>query len=102
MENKLKIQIWSDIACPFCYIGKRRLEQALAQFRHEDAIEIEWKSFQLDASIPEVANESYHEYLIIRKGMARLASPRVLANITETASHVGLNYHLDKSIDTIC
>jgi protein disulfide-isomerase len=47
MENKLKIQIWSDIMCPYCYIGKRRIEGALEQFEHKAAVEIEWKSFQL-------------------------------------------------------
>jgi protein disulfide-isomerase len=55
MENKLKIQIWSDIMCPYCYIGKRRIEGALEQFEHKAAVEIEWKSFQLDASF--VASE---------------------------------------------
>jgi protein disulfide-isomerase len=54
MENKLKIQIWSDIMCPYCYIGKRRIEGALEQFEHKAAVEI-WKSFQLDASF--VASE---------------------------------------------
>jgi protein disulfide-isomerase len=49
MENKLKIQIWSDIMCPYCYIGKEELK-ALAQFPHAANVEIEWKSFQLDAS----------------------------------------------------
>ena len=50
MANTLKIQIWSDIMCPFCYIGKRRIEGALENFEHKDAVEIEWKSFQLDPS----------------------------------------------------
>jgi protein disulfide-isomerase len=49
MENKLKIQIWSDIMCPYCYIGKKN-RGALAQFPHAANVEIEWKSFQLDAS----------------------------------------------------
>lgn len=44
----MKIQIWSDVMCPFCYIGKRRFEQALEQFEHKDEIEVEWKSFQLN------------------------------------------------------
>ena len=45
----MKIEIWSDVMCPFCYIGKRRLEAALEQFDHADEVEIEWKSFQLVA-----------------------------------------------------
>lgn len=43
----MKIEIWSDIMCPFCYIGKRRFDEALAQFAHKDQVEIEWKSFML-------------------------------------------------------
>ncbi|MBP7470800.1 MAG: DsbA family protein, partial [Flavobacterium sp.] len=45
----MKVQIWSDIMCPFCYIGKRRIEEALSQFEHKEAVAIEWKSFELDA-----------------------------------------------------
>jgi protein disulfide-isomerase len=50
MENKLKIQIWSDIMCPYCYIGKRRIEGALAQFPHAANVEIEWKVSSFVAS----------------------------------------------------
>lgn len=47
MENKMKIEIWSDIMCPFCYIGKHNFEKALSQFAYKELIEVEWKSFQL-------------------------------------------------------
>jgi predicted DsbA family dithiol-disulfide isomerase len=63
MENKLKIQIWSDIMCPYCYIGKRRIEGALAQFEHKDAVEIEWKSFQLDSSFVASEDDDMVEHL---------------------------------------
>ena len=58
MENKLKVQIWSDIMCPFCYIGKRRIEEALSLFEHKDAVAIEWKSFQLDATFKASADDN--------------------------------------------
>ena len=45
MENKLKIEVWSDIVCPFCYIGKRNYESALAEFEHKDKVELEFKSY---------------------------------------------------------
>ncbi|MPN55395.1 hypothetical protein SDC9_203077 [bioreactor metagenome] len=48
----MKIEIWSDVMCPFCYIGKRNFETALEQFDNKDKIDVEWKSFQLDPSIP--------------------------------------------------
>ena len=48
----MKIQIWSDVVCPYCYIGKREFENALAQFPHRDRVEVEWKSFELDREAP--------------------------------------------------
>ena len=44
----MKIEIWSDVACPWCYIGKRRFETALAAFPHRDSVEVQWRSYQLD------------------------------------------------------
>ncbi len=49
--EKMKVEIWSDVMCPFCYIGKRRFEDALVQFAHKDQVEIEWKSFQLNPDL---------------------------------------------------
>ena len=48
----MRIEIWSDVVCPWCYIGKRRLEEALAGFEHRDQVEVVWRSFQLDPSAP--------------------------------------------------
>ena len=94
----MKIEIWSDVMCPFCYIGKRNLETALEQFAEKKNIEIEWKSFQLDPTIPEEANESHTEYLVKRKGMPAEQVEGMLANVTEMAKKVGLEYHLDQSV----
>lgn len=94
----MKVEIWSDVICPFCYIGKRNFETALEQFAEKKNIEVIWKSFQLDASIPEVATESYAEYLVKRKGMAAEQVQGMLTNVTEMASQVGLDYHLDQSV----
>ncbi len=94
----MKIEIWSDIMCPFCYIGKRNFEAALEQFADKDKIEVEWKSFQLDPTIPEVAEESQEDYLVKRKGMSKEQVQGMLANVTQMAKQVGLEYHLDKSV----
>lgn len=94
----MKIEIWSDVMCPFCYIGKRNFETALAQFADKDNIEVEWKSFQLDPTVPEVAEESQEDYLVKRKGMSREQVQGMLNNVTEMAKQVGLEYHLDKSV----
>lgn len=94
----MKIEIWSDVMCPFCYIGKRNFEMALADFPDKDKIEVEWKSFQLDPTVPEVATESQEDYLVKRKGMSREQVQGMLANVTEMARQAGLEYHLDKSV----
>jgi len=94
----MKIEIWSDVMCPFCYIGKRNFETALAQFPDKEHIEVVWKSFQLDPTMPEVANETQEEYLVKRKGMSVEQVKGMLENVTQSAKQVGLDYHLDKSV----
>lgn len=97
MTNKnMKIEIWSDVMCPFCYIGKRNFETALTQFADKDHIEVEWKSYQLDPTIPEVATESQENYLVKRKGMSREQVQGMIANVTEMAKQAGLEYQMDK------
>ncbi len=94
----MKIEIWSDVMCPFCYIGKRNLEQALAQFANSDKLEIVWKSYQLDASVPETATESYEAYLVKRKGLSATQVQGMLQNVTKMAREAGLNYDFDKAV----
>ena len=65
----MKIEIWSDIMCPFCYIGKRQLETALAEFPNNE-FEIEWKSFQLDPTITPQAGKDVFTFLAERKGIS--------------------------------
>ena len=98
MEKKMKIEIWSDVMCPFCYIGKRNFETALEQFANKDHIEVIWKSYQLDPSIPEVPKENYQDYLVIRKGMSVGQVKGMLENVTQSAKQVGLEYNLDKAV----
>lgn len=94
----MKIEIWSDVMCPFCYIGKRNFETALSQFADKKHVEIIWKSFQLDPELGEVAKESYQDYLIKRKGMAASQVKGMLDNVTQSAKQVGLVYNLEQSI----
>lgn len=97
MENKMKIEIWSDVLCPFCYIGKRNFEVALEQFSNIKHIEVIWKSYQLDPSIPQIVKEDYQEYLIKRKGMSAEQVSGMLGNITQSAKEIGLDYNFDKA-----
>ena len=94
----MKIEIWSDVMCPFCYIGKRNFEKALEQFAEKDKLDVVWKSFQLDPSIPEVQNDSYTDYLVRTKGMGKPQVEGMLANLTLNAKSVGLDYDFDKSV----
>ena len=95
MISKLKVEVWSDIMCPFCYIGKRNYEMALAQFEYADQVEIIWKSFQLDPSLPETSSENVYEYLANRKGLGLEQVIQLHENVTNTAKTVGLDYNFD-------
>ena len=96
----MKIEIWSDIMCPFCYIGKRHFEAALAQFEHKDKVEIEWKSFQLDPTIPEEVKvrTDIAQYISNRKGMSIDDVKAMFQNVTEMAKNAGLDYDFDTQI----
>ena len=93
----MKIEIWSDIMCPFCYIGKRHLETALSQFPDEH-FEIEWKSFQLDPTIVPQPGKNVYEYLAERKGMSVEESKQMHAGVVARAAEVGLDYRFDKAV----
>lgn len=93
----MKIEIWSDVMCPFCYIGKRNFEMALADFPDKDKIEVEWKSFQLDPQMPDKPLESYVDYLVKNKGMSKEQVVTMLENVTNSAKQVGLDYNLNQS-----
>lgn len=96
----MKVEIWSDIMCPFCYIGKRNFEAALKDFDAKNEIEIEWKSFQLDPTIPKTFDKklSTYEYLAERKGMSVEQAIELHSNVTEMARNVGLTYNFDQSV----
>jgi predicted DsbA family dithiol-disulfide isomerase len=94
----MKVEIWSDVICPFCYIGKRRFENALQQFAHKDEIEIIWKSYQLDASIKTIPGKNINQYLAERKGISIEQAKQMNDHVTNMAKEVGLHYDFDKAI----
>lgn len=104
MDNpaKFKVEVWSDIMCPFCYIGKRNYEAALSQFEDSDQIEVVWKSFQLDPTIPTPTDTSKTtlQYLSASKGMSPSQVQSMTNGVTQTAKNAGLEYHLDKTLVT--
>lgn len=94
----MKVEIWSDVMCPFCYIGKRKFENALAQFPHREDVEVEWKSFQLNPEMPKNTGQSIHEYLAERKGWTLDHAKRLNEQVTGMAAEVGLQYNFDKAV----
>ena len=91
----MQIDIWSDIACPWCYIGKRRLETALADHPHRDEIAVTWHSYQLDPTLPEHFDGTSAEYLASRKGMPIEQVSEMYGHVREQAAGEGLTYDLD-------
>jgi predicted DsbA family dithiol-disulfide isomerase len=94
----MKIDIWSDVVCPFCYIGKRKFEKALENFNGKDKVEVEWHSFQLDPDLEYVPGQSVHEYLGKRKGATAAEGKQMNDAMTAMAKEVELEYNFDQAI----
>lgn len=94
----MKVEIWSDVMCPFCYIGKRRFEKALSQFEDRDNLEIIWKSFQLSPDIKTDPTINSHEFLAKHKGMSVDQARQLNQQVVQMAATEGLEYNLDKQI----
>ena len=94
----MKVEIWSDIMCPFCYIGKRRFEAAMSAFEFSGKVSVEWHSFQLDPDIQPADGKNLHAYLSERKGISLEQSVNMHRQLTEMAKDAGLEYHFDKAV----
>ncbi|WP_184547330.1 DsbA family oxidoreductase [Mucilaginibacter sp. FT3.2] len=93
----MKVEIWSDIMCPHCYIGKRKFEAALAQFPNKEHIEIVWHSFQLNPNLKSQADKDLYTYVAELKGQTREWSVKVHESLVTTAKSLGLDYRFDKA-----
>jgi predicted DsbA family dithiol-disulfide isomerase len=100
VHSKMTVDIWSDIMCPFCYIGKRNFEAALKQFPASQKVDIQWHSFQLDPTIASESGkkENVYQYLADKKGMSYDYSVKLHENLVKTAKKAGLEYRFDKAI----
>jgi predicted DsbA family dithiol-disulfide isomerase len=90
----LTVDIWSDVVCPWCYIGKRRFEAALERFEHRDDVSVTWHSFELDPDAPAVAEGRTAERLSAKYGMTVEEAEARQAEISELAAQEGLVYDL--------
>lgn len=91
----MKVEIWSDVVCPWCYVGKRRFETALRQFEHKDEVTVEWKSFQLDPSVPRGSDEPVMGWLTKKLRTTEAQVRAMNKNLEGLARAEGLDYHLD-------
>lgn len=96
----MKIEVWSDFGCPFCYIGKRRLERALESFSHRDEIELVYRSFELDPGAPKDTESSIHELLAVKYGLSLEQAKESNRNVAQQAQTEGLTYNFDTIIPT--
>ena len=95
MHEGVKVEIWSDVVCPWCYIGKRRFERGLAAFEHRDEVQVVWRSFELDPRAPRESAEDPVDRLARKYGMTREAALAAQARVTGLAAGEGLTYRLD-------
>ena len=89
------ITVYSDIVCPFCYIGKRQLEKALAQFEHADEVKVEYRSFELNHDAATESSENLHDYLAKHKGISKEDAKRMNQQVSAYAAQVGLHYDME-------
>ena len=110
-STAVKVEIWSDVVCPWCYIGKRRFEAALSRFAHRDQVEVEWKSFELDpgarsasaalpddAAGPAAAGPDYADRLAKKYGTTRDGAQQMLESMTVAAAEEGLDFHFERAV----
>ncbi|WP_412850618.1 DsbA family protein [Chryseobacterium sp. PMSZPI] len=88
----MKIEIWSDVMCPFCYIGKNNFEQALQKLPFKDEVEVEWKSFQLDPSLEADKTQDTIQYFREKKGVQEAQATQMLQQVTQMGKGAGIDF----------
>ncbi len=91
----MHVEIWSDIACPWCYVGKRRFETALAAFERRDEVRVTWRSFELDPHAPRERVEDGATHLAEKYGTSREQALTMQRSMTEVAAGEGLDFRFD-------
>ena len=91
----MKVEIWSDVMCPFCYIGKHQFEKALSDFEGQDNVEITWRSFELNPTIQYQEGYTLTQYLSDIKGMDKNAVVKNFDRLTEQGAQIGIDFRFD-------
>lgn len=94
----IKVEIWSDINCPFCYIGKRHFEAALEKFPKKDQVQVEWKSFELDPNANPPKGADNFDLLAKKYGRDRKWAVEMNNNVSQMAAKAGLTFNMEKAI----
>ena len=94
----MKIEIWSDVVCPWCYIGKRRIENALAEFGHADEVEVHWRSYELDPGAPTEPTQSTAVMLAKKYGQSPEGAKQMQDRVEAVAAEEGLVYRLSETL----
>lgn len=98
VSKKMIVEIWSDVMCPFCYIGKRQFELALSKFEHKNEVEVVWRSFELNPNVKTDTTLSVVEYLSKNKGVPLEEAKSMTDYATNMARVVDLEYHFEKAV----
>lgn len=94
----MEIKIWSDVRCPFCYIGKKKFELALQKFNHKDDVKVSWKSFQLDPNLRTNLQISTVDYFVENKGVDIEQAKQMLSGAAQIGAEVGLTLDIENSV----
>jgi len=98
MNKKMEVEIWSDVMCPFCYIGKRKFEMALEKFQYIDQIKIDWKSYQLMPDLKTQPNKNINTLLSEAKGISLEEAKEMNNYVAKIGEQIGLKYNIDHTI----
>jgi predicted DsbA family dithiol-disulfide isomerase len=93
----MQVEIWSDVVCPWCYIGKRRFESALDRFAHRNDVQVVWRSFELDPSAPALVDVDASERLATKYGVSRERAEQMHDHMAQLAARDGLSFHFDRA-----
>jgi len=94
----MKIEIWSDVMCPFCYIGKNNFEQALEKLPFKNEVEVEWKSFQLDPTLDPVQSQNTIEYFKEKKGFPAEQAAQMIGQVAQMGKGAGIDFNFEKAL----
>lgn len=96
----MKIEIWSDVMCPFCYIGKNNFEKALEKLPFKDEVEVEWKSFQLDPTLDPSETKTTFEYFKEKKGFPEAQAKQMIGQVSQMGKGSGIEFNFEKALIT--